>query len=148
MIFCSYFHSSSCCCCLETFLQRQCIPEHRGAHNGAQYFWERGRTQEANEWTPHNGLMFCTACSSVAVSQKTSGWWYNVQLKLRGGRYDQNLISRYSDFFYVLIILKSLIPYTFHNPCHQCQYQTNTSLKREREKNSTSLKINKQSVMK
>ncbi len=33
------------------------------------------------------------------------------------------------------IILKSLIPYNFHNPCHQCQYQTNTSLKREREKN-------------
>ncbi len=32
------------------------------------------------------------------------------------------------------IIFKSLIPYNFHNPCHQCQYQTNTTLKREREK--------------
>ncbi len=48
----------------------------------------------------------------------------------------------------VFIILKSLIPYNFHNPCHQCQYQTNTSLKTERKNNSTSLKINKQSVMK
>ncbi len=34
----------------------------------------------------------------------------------------------------VFVILKSLIPYNFHNPCHQCQYKTNTSLKREREK--------------
>ncbi len=31
----------------------------------------------------------------------------------------------------VFIILKSLIPYHFHNRCHRCQYQTNTSLKRE-----------------
>ncbi len=81
-----------------------------------------------------------------------------------GGRYDQNLISRYDKFYYhdnniyhdsdffsfkkVFILLKSLISYNFHNPCHQCQYQTNTSLKRERKNNSTSLKINKQSVMK
>ncbi len=44
---------------------------------------------------------------------------------------------RYSDFFSfkkVFIILKSLILYHFHNPRHQCQYQTNTSLKRERKK--------------
>ncbi len=75
----------------------------------------------------------------------------------RGGRYAKILyhnmttfISRYSVFSFnkVFIILKSLIPYNFHNPCHQCQYQTNTSLKRERKNNSTSLKINKQSVMK
>ncbi len=49
--------------------------------------------------------------------------------------YHDNNISQYSDFFYfkkVFIILKYLIPYNFHNPCHQCQYQTNTSLKRER----------------
>ncbi len=33
------------------------------------------------------------------------------------------------------IIFKSLIPYNFHNPCHQCQYQTNTYTKpKEREK--------------
>ncbi len=84
-------------------------------------------------------------------------------ISARGGRYDQNSISQYDKFYITItiyitiwwffyfkkvIILKSLIPYDFHNPCHQCHYQTNTSLKRERKNNSTSLKINKRSVMK
>ncbi len=46
-----------------------------------------------------------------------------------------NFISRYSYFFSfkkVFITLKTFKPYNFHNPCHQCQYQNNTSLKRER----------------
>ncbi len=47
----------------------------------------------------------------------------------RGGRYDQNLISRYSYFFLFFNGIKSLIPYKFHNPCHQCQYQTNRNIK-------------------
>ncbi len=48
----------------------------------------------------------------------------------RGGRYDQNLISRYSYFFLSFFFngIKSLIPYKFHNPCHQCQYQTNRNI--------------------
>ncbi len=75
----------------------------------------------------------------------------------RGGRYDQNLIHDNNiyhgivisfSFKKVFIIYKYVIPYNCHNPLHQCQYQTNTSIKRERKNNSTSLKINKQSVMK
>ncbi len=83
----------------------------------------------------------------------------------RGGRYDQNRISRYDTFYITItniyhdivisfslkkffIILKSLIPYNFHNPCHQCQYQTNTSLKRERKIKLNLTVDNKQSVMK
>ncbi len=67
--------------------------------------------------------------------------------------HDNNIYYDIVIFFYfsfkkVFIILKSLIPYHFRNPCHQSQYQINTSLKRERKNNSTSLKINKQSVMK
>ncbi len=42
---------------------------------------------------------------------------------------DHDLVIFFSSFKRVFIILKSLIPYNFHNPCHQ--YQTNTSLKRE-----------------
>ncbi len=48
--------------------------------------------------------------------------------------HDNNIYHHIVIFFSfkkVFIILKSLIPYNFHNPCHQCQYQTNTSLKRE-----------------
>ncbi len=45
-----------------------------------------------------------------------------------------NIVILFSFKKVFIIILKSLIPYNFHNPCHQCQYQTNTSLKREREK--------------
>ncbi len=51
--------------------------------------------------------------------------------------HDSNIYHNIVIFFIekgYYIILKSLIPYNFHNPCHQCQYQTNTSLKREREK--------------
>ncbi len=46
--------------------------------------------------------------------------------------HDDNIYHHIGIFFSftkVFIILKSLIPHNFHNPCHQCQ--TNTSLKRE-----------------
>ncbi len=61
----------------------------------------------------------------------------------RGGRYDQNLISGYDILYHdnntyhdivifflkVFIILKSLIPYNFHNHCHRCQYQTSRAVR-------------------
>ncbi len=130
---------------IETAIKQRCLPHTRSTRRSGNSRLCHNKSSAAFTLS-HSSKSLCSFSGLVSIRRLSASLCFI--LRCRGGRNDQNLISRYDKFYItvtiyisqysnlfsfkkVFIIFKSLIPYHFHNPCHQCQYKTNTSIKRE-----------------